>query len=276
MSEQQDQDKRRGPRGIQTLTTDDRTTKMRAGTRLRNYFLTGLIVAAPVSITIYITWWFITLIDGWVKPFVPAAYLPETYLPFTVPGVGLLFAIAGLMILGALTANLFGRTVVSYGELMLNRMPIVRNVYRALKQIFETVLSQSHNSFQKAGLIEYPRKGIWSIVFVSTATKGEIVRKSPVDGDMLSVFLPTTPNPTSGFLLFVPKSDVVILDMTVEEAAKMVISAGLVTPGMKDKAAQLAKVAQRRRKMRAAKRSADRAPEQALDKAPDKTPETVS
>jgi len=275
MSEQQDQKKQTGPRGIQTLTTDDRSTRVGAGTRLRNYFLTGLIVAAPVSITAYITWWFITLIDGWVKPFVPAIYLPETYLPFSVPGVGLLFAIAGLTILGALTANLFGRTVVSYGELMLNRMPIVRNVYRALKQIFETVLSQSQNSFQKAGLIEYPRKGIWSIVFISTTTKGEIVRKSPVDGDMLSVFLPTTPNPTSGFLLFVPKSDVIMLDMTVEDAAKMVISAGLVTPGMKDKAAQLAKVAQRRRKMRAAKRSADKATEQEPDTTPDKTPEAV-
>ncbi|HSM42627.1 MAG TPA: DUF502 domain-containing protein, partial [Afifellaceae bacterium] len=194
MSEKKDQEKRSGPRGIQTLTTDDGSTRMGAGTRLRNYFLTGLIVAAPVSITVYITWSFITLIDGWVKPFVPAIYLPETYLPFTVPGVGLLFAIAGITVLGALTANLFGRTIVSYGELMLNRMPIVRNVYRALKQIFETVLSQSQSSFQKAGVIEYPRKGIWSIVFISTTTKGEIVEKAPVEGGMLSVFLPTTPN----------------------------------------------------------------------------------
>lgn len=269
MSEQPDEEERPEPRGIQTLTRDSRSAKMAAGTRLRNYFLTGLIVAAPVSITVYITWWFITLVDGWVKPFVPAIYLPETYLPFTVPGVGLFFAIAGLTVLGALTANLFGRTVVSYGELMLNRMPIVRNVYRALKQIFETVLSQSQNSFQKAGLIEYPRKGIWSIVFISTATKGEIVRKSPVDGDMLSVFLPTTPNPTSGFLLFVPKNDVVILDMSVEDAAKMVISAGLVIPGQRDKAAQLAKVAQRRRKMRAARRSSERAAEKAGESAPE-------
>lgn len=278
MNQRPDEGQQQTP--LKSLAGDDGATKMSAGTRLRNYFLTGLIVAAPVSITAYITWWFITLIDGWVKPFVPAIYLPETYLPFSVPGVGVLFAIAGLTILGALTANLFGRTVVSYGELMLNRMPIVRNVYRALKQIFETVLSQSQNSFQKAGLIEYPRKGIWSIVFISTSTKGEIVRKSPVDGDMLSVFLPTTPNPTSGFLLFVPKNDVIILDMSVEDAAKMVISAGLVTPGQRDKAAQLAKVAQRRRKMRAAKRAAEKTAEEAPTKAPDevaeKAPETVS
>lgn len=266
MDEQPNHNRQQTP--LKSLTGDDGSTKMHAGTRLRNYFLTGLIVAAPVSITVYITWWFITLIDGWVKPFVPAAYLPETYLPFNVPGVGLVFAIAGLTILGALTANLFGRTIVSYGELMLNRMPIVRNVYRALKQIIETVLSQSQSSFQNAGLIEYPRKGIWSIVFISTVTKGEIEKKAPQDGGMLSVFLPTTPNPTSGFLLFVPKSDVIILDMSVEDAAKLVISAGLVSPGRRDKTAQLAKVAQRRRKMRAAKRLSEKASEGA--------PETVT
>lgn len=270
MSEPPDTEGRQTP--LRTLAGEDGSTRMRAGTRLRNYFLTGLVVAAPVSITAYITWWFITLVDGWVKPFVPAVYLPETYLPFSVPGVGVIFAIVGITILGALTANLFGRTVVSYGELMLNRMPIVRNVYRGLKQIFETVLSQSQNSFQKAGLIEYPRKGIWSIVFISTTTRGEIEKKAPQDGGMLSVFLPTTPNPTSGFLLFVPKSDVIVLDMSVEDAAKLVISAGLVTPGQRDKTAQLAKVAQRRRKMRAAKRLSQKA----RDNASESAPETVT
>ena len=224
------------PVGIQNLTVEEPgPRRLGAGTRLRNYFLTGLVVAAPVSITIYISWWFIALIDGWVKPFVPEIYNPDHYLPFTVPGVGLLFAVAGLTILGALTANLFGRTVVAYGEMMLHRMPIVRNVYSALKQIFETVLSQSQSSFQQAGLIEYPRKGIWSIVFISTETKGEILDRAPIEGDMLSIFLPTTRNPTSGYLLFVPRKDVIILDMTVEEAAKLVISAGLVVPGQKAK-----------------------------------------
>lgn len=218
--------------GIQDLAGKADATKLGAGTRLRNYFLTGLVVAAPISITVYITWWFISLIDSWVKPFLPSFYNPDTYLPFTVPGVGLIVAIFGLTVLGALTANLFGRTLVAYGETMLNRMPIVRNVYSALKQIFETVLSQSQSSFQQAGLIEYPRKGIWSIVFISTRTKGEVTDKAPVEGSMVSVFLPTTPNPTSGFLLFVPEADVIILDMTVEDAAKMVISAGLVTPDM--------------------------------------------
>lgn len=212
----------------------------RLGARLRNYFLTGLIVVGPVGITVYILWWFVGLIDAWVKPLIPHQYLPENYLPFTVPGVGLILAIFGLMVIGALTANLFGRTLVSWGEMMLDRMPIVRNVYRALKQIFETVLSKSSASFQRVGLIEYPRRGIYSLVFVSTETRGEINHRLD-DGDgMLSVFLPTTPNPTSGFLLFVPRRDVAILDMTVEEAAKLVISAGLVVPSYQEKLKELA------------------------------------
>jgi uncharacterized membrane protein len=209
------------------------------GTRLRNYLFTGLIIVGPVSITIYIVWWFVGLIDAWVKPLLPSLAEIERNLPFelpfplsalpNIPGVGLIVAIIGLMLIGALTANLFGRTIFGYGELMLGRMPIVRNVYGALKQIFETVLSKSGSSFQRVGLIEYPRKGIYSIIFISTETRGEIQARHGAD-PLISVFLPTTPNPTSGFLLFVPARDVKILDMSVEEAAKLIISAGLVVP----------------------------------------------
>ena len=230
--------------GLRRLTeAEQHGPTFRIGTRLRNYFLTGLIIVGPVGITLYVVYWFIELVDAWVKPFVPEKYLPETYLPFTVPGVGLMFSITALMVIGALTANLFGRTLVSYGEMMLDRMPVVRNVYGALKQIFETVLSQSNNTFQNVGLIEYPRRGLYAIVFISTDTKGEIKERADNGDGLLSVFLPTTPNPTSGFLLFVPQRDVVILDMSVEEAAKLVISAGLVVPdyqktlkGLADKA----------------------------------------
>ncbi len=203
------------------------------GDRLRSYFLTGLVIAAPISITVYVTWWFIRFVDTWFKPLLPAQYDPDTYLPFTIPGVGLVVALFFLTLLGALAANLFGRTVVRYGERLLDQMPVVRNVYRALKQIFETVLSQSNQSFRQVGLIEYPRKGLWALVFISTETRGEVADRADGDGDMLSVFLPTTPNPTSGFLLFVPRADIKILDMSVEEAAKLVISAGLVIPGEK-------------------------------------------
>jgi uncharacterized membrane protein len=165
-----------------------------------------------------------------VKPLVPVQYLPDHYLPFAVPGIGLIIALVAITLLGALTANLVGRTVVGWGELMLDRMPLVRSIYRALKQIFETVLSQTGNSFQKVGLIEFPRAGQWSLVFIATETTGEIPTRVSEGEDMMSVFLPCTPNPTTGFLLFVPARDVRVLDMTVEEAAKMVISGGLVEP----------------------------------------------
>ncbi|MEJ8573260.1 DUF502 domain-containing protein [Microbaculum marinum] len=201
------------------------------GMRLRNYFLTGLVIAAPLSITIYITWTFIGWVDAWVKPWIPHRYNPDYYLPFTIPGFGLIVAVVLLILLGATTANLFGRTVIAYGEMLLDRMPLVRSIYRGLKQIFETVLSQTSQSFQDVGLIEYPRTGLWAIVFVATETKGELKTKAGGDDDdLLSVFLPTTPNPTSGFLLFVPRKEVIILDMTVEDAAKVVISGGLVMP----------------------------------------------
>jgi len=217
------------------LKKETKSRRGNIGSRLRNYFLTGLVIAAPISITVYITWSFVALVDDWFKPLLPAAYNPETYLPFAVPGVGLLFAIIMLMVLGALTANLFGRTIVGFGERFLDNMPFVRNLYKALKQIFETAISQSKSSFQEVGLIEYPRKGLYALVFVSTRTEGEVLTRAGFEKNgMLSVFLPTTPNPTSGFLLFVPKKDIELLSMSVEEAAKMVISAGLVTPKMKD------------------------------------------
>lgn len=228
-----------GADALHRLAAAPERASIRLGARLRNNFLTGLIIVGPVGITVYVLWWFVSLVDTWVKPWLPEMYLPETYLPFTVPGVGLIVSITVLMVIGALTANLFGRTLVSYGEMMLDRMPVVRNMYRALKQIFETVLSQSNNSFQKVGIVEYPRKGLYAIVFISTETKGEIDDKILKGQGLLSVFLPTTPNPTSGYLLFVPEEDVVILDMSVEEAAKLVISAGLVVP---DQQAQLKKL----------------------------------
>lgn len=197
--------------------------------RARTYFLTGLVVAAPISITIYLTLWFIEVVDYWFTPLIPEIYRPDKYLPFSIPGLGVLVAIVLLTALGALTANFFGRRILIFSERLVDRMPVVRNIYTTLKQIFETVLSRSSSSFREVGLIEYPRKGLYAIVFVTTTTQGEIRQK--VGTDLVSVFLPTTPNPTSGFLLFVPKQDIQILDMTVEQAAKLIISAGLVEPG---------------------------------------------
>lgn len=203
--------------------------------RLRNYLFTGLIVAGPIGITLYLTWSTIQWIDRLIKPFIPAAYNPDTYISVEVPGVGLIAALMGLIFVGFITASIVGRSLLSYGESMVDRTPVVRNLYRGLKQIFETALSQKGQSFQRAGVVEYPRKGLWAIVFLATDAKGEILEKAGEEGaEMVSVFLPTTPNPTSGFLLFVPKKDIQLLDMSVEDAAKLVISAGLVMPDDKD------------------------------------------
>lgn len=197
--------------------------------RTRTNFFTGIVIVAPIMLTFYLIWWAINLVDGLIVPWVPKIYNPSTYLGIDIPGFGVIVFLIFTAAIGALTKGLFGRQLLKFGENFVDRMPVVRSLYNALKQIAETVLSQSSNSFQKACMIEYPRKGIWAIAFVSTDTRGEVLEKMPYDA-MLSVFLPTTPNPTSGFLLFVPKTDVVMLDMTVEEAAKLIISAGLVTP----------------------------------------------
>ena len=199
---------------------------------LRTYFLTGFIITAPLVITIYLTWSLIEWVDSWIIPYIPAVYNPDNYLSFHVPGFGLFIALFMITIVGFLTANFVGKSIVGLGERFVNRMPVVRNLYSGLKQIFQTVLSDQSGSFQQVGLLEYPRKGLWALVFVATYTRGEVDEVLKKKGhDTLSIFLPTTPNPTSGFLLFVPKKDVTILKLTVEEGAKLVISAGLVVPG---------------------------------------------
>ncbi len=230
--------------GLQLLATDD-GAPLRIGARLRNYFLTGLIIVGPVTLTIYIIWWVINVTDAWLKPFVPAAYLPDTYLPFAVPGIGLLFGILFLTITGALAANLLGRSLISFGEMALDRMPIVRNVYRALKQFFESLVTASASSgqhgFQKVGLIEFPSKGLWSIVFVTGETKGEISISQPGgEEELLTVFMPTGIVPPTGFICFVPRRDVTFLKMSVEDAAKIVMSAGIVVPDYEARLKQLA------------------------------------
>src|SRR6201985_2269189 len=135
--------------------------------RFRNYFLTGLIVAGPIAITFYLTWWFVTWVDGLVRPFVPIAYRPETYLPFGLPGSGLIVAVVALTLLGFLTANLIGRSLVDLGERFLGRIPAVRAIYRAMKQVFETLFSGQGSSFRRVGLVEFPSPGMWSIVLIS-------------------------------------------------------------------------------------------------------------
>lgn len=197
--------------------------------KIRTYFLTGIVVAAPITVTGWVAIWFVQAVDGWFSPFAPKGY---NDLPFNIPGLGIISAFIILTILGALTTNFFGRTIIGYGERLVDRLPIIRNIYGTLKQIFQTIASKSSNNFQRVVMLEYPKEGCWAIAFVTTEAKGEIAKKH--DNEMLCVFLPTTPNPTSGFLLFVPKDKVIELDMSVESAAKLIISAGLVMPEKKD------------------------------------------
>ncbi len=197
--------------------------------KLRKYFLTGLVVIAPISITVYLTWKVIDGVDGLVRSLLPAAYNPETYFAVTLPGIGLVITFVFLTLLGALAANVMGRALIGLGEKIVNRMPVIRGVYTTVKQIAETMMAQSASTFRDVVLIEYPRKGLWALAFVSSDAMKQIEEKT--DGeDMINVFLPTTPNPTSGFLLFVARRDCVFLDISVEQAVKYIISAGLVSP----------------------------------------------
>jgi len=198
--------------------------------RLRNYFLTGLVLVGPLYITISLTWWFVNWVDDAVRPFIPAAYQPETYLPIRVPGTGLIIALAALTMLGFLTANLVGRKLIEFGENILNRMPVVRPIYKSLKQIFETLFAKSGSSFRRVALVEFPSPGMWSLVFLSQSASPDIAARLP-DTEHVAAFMPCTPNPTTGFFFFVPRRDLIDLDITVEAAMTLIMSAGMVQPG---------------------------------------------
>lgn len=216
------------PKGLE----ETHVTRRRRGAFawFRGSFLTGLVVIAPIGLTLWLIWTVAGWVDSWVLPFVPVWLRPDQYVGLNIRGIGVLVFLLFTVLVGWTAKGLIGRSLISWGESVVHNLPIVRSVYKGLKQIAETVFAQSDTSFDKACLVEYPRKGIWAIAFISTSAKGEIDTKVPVDEKKTAVFLPTTPNPTSGFLLFLPKEDVIELDMSVEDAAKLVISAGLVYP----------------------------------------------
>lgn len=199
------------------------------GTRLRNYFLAGILITAPVGLTIYIAWLFINWVDQTVLPLVPPEYNPENYLPFSIPGIGLIIVLIVLTLIGAITAGLFGRLTRQLIETILNRLPIIRSIYSAIKQIVETVLANQSAAFRDCVLVEFPRPGAWTLGFVTGTTPPEV--KEAVGDDPVTIFVPTTPNPTSGYLIFVPKKEVKYLDMSVEDGIKLVVSGGIVAPG---------------------------------------------
>jgi uncharacterized membrane protein len=192
---------------------------------LRTYFLTGLVVTAPIYITFYLMLWFVEFLDNYFRPWIPKIYWPTTYLPFDIPGVGVVLALVLLTIIGGLTANFLGRGLLRLAERLIRQIPMAGTVYTALRQIFQTAVREDGASFSQVALIEYPRKGLNAIAFITKAADRRV--NDATGKAMIGVFLPTTPNPTSGFLLFVPEDELTILDMTVEEGARLVISAGL-------------------------------------------------
>ena len=212
---------------------------------LRASFLTGLVVIAPVGLTIWLIWTLFGWVDSFVLPLVPSRFNPEEYIGINLHGFGVLFFLGFTIVVGWVAKGLIGRSLIRFGESLVDRTPVVRSIYSGIKQIAETVFAQSERSFEKACMVEYPRKGIWAIGFISTKAKGEIALQGPAEGGLVSVFVPTTPNPTSGFLLYFPAQDVIELDMSIEDAAKLVISAGLVYPpdraGAKPDVAQVRK-----------------------------------
>ena len=198
------------------------------GARIRRYLLTGIVVTAPISLTIYLTYIFLTFVDKHVTKFFPDEWYQGLYGDTTIPGLGLIVAIVFFIIIGWFATNILGRFIIRIYEYVLDRMPVIRTLYGAIKQIFETIMASQSSAFREAVMLEYPRKGVWSIGFVTGKTEGEVQRVTTEE--TINVFVPTTPNPTSGYLLFVPKKELVYLDMTVEEAVKLVVSAGIITP----------------------------------------------
>jgi uncharacterized membrane protein len=209
---------------------------------LRSSFLTGLVVVLPVGLTAYFAWTLVGWIDAWILPLIPSAYQPEALVErfigpnanFPVRGLGVLIFLVFTVIIGWMAKGLFGRSVIRWGEDMVDRMPIVRSIYSAIKQVAETFFNKKEKSFDQACLLEFPRPGSWALGFISTQPKGELAQRLAALGpDFSAVFVGLTPF-TSGMLLFVPTSDLVILDMKIDEAAKLIVSGGLVYPQPKE------------------------------------------
>jgi uncharacterized membrane protein len=217
--------------GLAKLALDAAPDELHAGARFRNYFLTGLVVVGPVALTLYIGTHFINVVDGWISPYIPEIYNPNAYVHFNIPGVGLIFAIIALTLIGALTANLLGRSLISASEMIVGRMPIVRNVYHGLKQIFQSVVTvaEANESFLKVALIQFPSKGIWSLGFMTADAANEF-KTAARSADLISVFIAHGLFPPSGFTCFVPRKDVIPLKMSVEDAARIILSAGMANP----------------------------------------------
>ena len=196
--------------------------------RLKKYFLTGLLVVVPIVMTILVIRWLVHFLDSMLTSVLPEALRPDVLYGLPVPGVGMLATLLLILLIGVLTANIFGRSLVNFYERVLDRIPLVKGVYTLFKQVSDTVLKRDRGAFRKVVLVEYPRRGIWAVAFVTGVSEGEV--QEVTEKRLVNVFVPTTPNPTSGFYILVPIEDMIELSMTVEEAFKLIISGGMVTP----------------------------------------------
>ena len=204
-------------------------TKISLMARLRGYLIAGILVTAPISITVYLTYIFLTFVDTQVAKALPNGWREAFYADTTIiPGLGLIIAVAFFIVVGWVTRNFLGRLLVRITEYVVDRVPVINSLYGTIKQIFETVMASQSDSFRDVVMLEYPRKGVYAIGFVTGVTEGEVQRATKAE--TINVFVPTTPNPTSGFLLFVPKKELIYLDMSVEEGVKLVVSGGIITP----------------------------------------------
>jgi uncharacterized membrane protein len=204
-------------------------------TTVRKYILTGLLVIIPVFLTVWVLLTFMKWTDRALR-LIPPAYRPETLLGFNIPGLGLILSLTIIIVIGALVANVAGRKLVSIGERILEKIPLLRWFYFSSKQVLEAIFISGQDSFRRAVLLEYPRKGIYSIGFITGESVGQLGKRVP---DSYTVFVPTTPNPTSGYLIVVPETETVPLDWTVDEAFRVIISAGVIMPGDEEKVPQL-------------------------------------
>lgn len=205
-----------------------KSLKAMFGGRIRGYFLAGIAVTAPIAITFYLTFAFISLVDRSVAQLFPETLSEGIFGGLDIPGLGFVTALIFFVLIGFLATNFLGRFFIRLYESILDRMPVIRNIYGAVKQIFETVMATQSTAFREVIMFEYPRKGLWAIGFVTGTSEGEV--QTQIKSETLNVFVPTTPNPTSGFLIFVPKKDVIYLNMSVEEGVKLVVSAGIIAP----------------------------------------------
>jgi uncharacterized membrane protein len=194
---------------------------------MKKYLIAGLLVWMPLGITFLVVRAIVDFLDRSLL-LLPYAYQPDNLLGFHIPGFGVVLAVTMVLATGMIVANFLGRRIVVAWESLLARIPVVRNLYAGIKQVLEAVLAADGKSFRKVLLVEYPRKGVWSLAFMTSSDLGEVQEKTA--GDVVSVFIPTTPNPTSGFVLMVQRSEVIEMDMTVEEGLKMIISMGVAVP----------------------------------------------